>query len=115
MIIEFRNSEGDVVARQSTGGDSIQVVAATQVQYEQRMLNLGAPVDFAKRAAARHMRALASPRPAIKDKTLQARVAAVTALVDGDRKSGWLLDAETQVRIAEATKLVNADRKAGLV
>jgi hypothetical protein len=89
MIIEFRNTTGEVVERHSTGGDSIEVAAATQAQYEQRMLAKGAPVELAKRAAARHMRALATPRKA---NTLQERIAAANALVRADKAAGLLLD-----------------------
>ncbi len=115
MIIEFRNADGDVVARQSTGGDTIKVVAATEAQYAERMINFGAPVEFAKRAAARHTRALANPRTATRDKSLADRIAAATAAVQADLKAGRLLDAQTQARIAAATKIVNADKMAGLV
>ena len=87
MIIEFRNVEGAVVSRHNLGGNSIECAAATQQQYEQRMINLGAPVELAKRAAARHMRALANPV-----KSLQQRIADANAVVAADRAAGLLLD-----------------------
>jgi hypothetical protein len=90
MIVEFRNSTGDVVERQSTGGDSIEIVAASQAQYEQRMLNLGCPPELAKRAAGRSMRALANPR--LVSSSLPARIAAANAAVETDRAVGFILD-----------------------
>lgn len=114
MIIEFRNSDGSAYERTTLGGPKMEF-AATQEGMEQRMVALGAPVDFAKRAAARHVRAMANPRPAMRDKSLREQVAAVTAIVEADKKAGRLLDAETQARIAAATAIVNADKQAGLV
>lgn len=63
MIIEFRNSDGSAFERHSLGGARIEY-AATVEGYAQRMVDLGAPVEFAARAAARYMRALTKPRPA---------------------------------------------------
>jgi len=114
MLIEFRYSDGSAFERTSLGGPKIEF-AATQEGVEQRMVALGAPADFAKRAAARHMRALANPRPVTRASSLQERVAAVTKLVNADIAAGRVLDANTQARIAAITKLVDADRKAGLV
>jgi len=51
----------------------------------------------------------------MRDKSLREQVAAVTAIVEADKKAGRLLDAETQARIAAATAIVNADKQAGLV
>ena len=89
MIIEFRNSDGSAYERTTLGGPKMEF-AATQEGVEQRMVALGAPADFAKRAAARHIRALANPRPTAK--SLQEQVAAVTAIVEADKKAGRLLD-----------------------
>jgi len=104
MLIEFRNVEGAVVESYDLGGNSIERAAATQQQYEQRMVNLGAPVEVAKRAAARHMRALANPR---RGNSLQERIAAANAAVAADKAAGRLLDTGLQARIAAANKLVN--------
>ncbi len=106
MLIEFRNVEGAVVESYDLGGSSIERAAATQQQYEQRMVNLGAPVEVAKRAAARHMRALANPR-VTKANSLQERIAAANAAVAADKAAGRILDTGLQARIAAANKLVN--------
>jgi len=106
MIIEFRSVEGAVVSRYNLGGNDLECAAATQQQYEQRMVNLGAPVELAKRAAARHMRGLANPR-ITRASSLQERIAAANAAVAADIQAGRLLDTDLKARIAAANKLVN--------
>jgi len=100
MIIEFRNSDGSAFEKSSLGGAVIQY-ANTQEGREARMQALGCPADLAKRAAARHMRAVT------RASSLQDRIAAANAAVAADKQAGRLLDTGLQARIAAANKLVN--------
>ncbi len=114
MLIEFRNSDGSAFEKSSLGGAVIQY-ANTQEGREQRMLALGCPADIAKRAAARHMRALDNPRPVTRAKSLQERIAAVNKIVADDIAAGRVLDPNTAARVAAITALVAADKAAGLL
>lgn len=105
MLIEFRASNsyvGGAYERRSLGGPRVEY-AATQEGFAKRMEDLGAPVEFAARAAARHVRSLANPRANhAPESVVNKDCNKAFALVYGDR-------------IAAAQAAVAADRAAGKI